>query len=71
MEIEQEHTRLANGGQIVSDCQACLDLLYDNDEVTVAVCSKTASSDSRISVPWMTVCNPVRVCCRGDDQVKK
>ena len=43
-EIEQEHTRLANGGQIVSDCQACLDLLYDNDEVTVASLLKNSLS---------------------------
>ena len=43
-EIEQEHSRLANGGQIVSDCQACLDLLYDNDEATVASLLKNSLS---------------------------
>lgn len=35
-EIEQEHSRLANSTEIVADCQSCLDLLYDNDEVTIA-----------------------------------
>lgn len=35
-EIEQEHSRLANSTEIVADCQSCLDLLHDNDEVTIA-----------------------------------
>ncbi len=35
-DIEQEHSRLANSTEIVADCQSCLDLLYDNDEVTIA-----------------------------------
>lgn len=35
-DIEQEHSRLANSTEIVADCQCCLDLLYDNDEVTIA-----------------------------------
>lgn len=43
-EIEQEHTRLANSGEIVSDCQICLDLLYDNEEVTAATLLKSAAS---------------------------
>ena len=34
-EIEIEHSRLANRGEIVSECQACLDLLQDNDEITL------------------------------------
>ena len=35
-EIEQEHSRLANGSEIVEQCQGCLDLLYDNEEITIA-----------------------------------
>lgn len=35
-QIEAEHTRLANSEEIVSDSQSCLDMLYDNDEVTIA-----------------------------------
>ena len=43
-EIEQEHTRLANSGEIISDCQICLDLLYDNEEVTAATLLKGAAT---------------------------
>ncbi|MGL4204690.1 MAG: DNA repair protein RecN [Aeromonadaceae bacterium] len=43
-EIEQEHTRLANSSEIISDCQICLDLLYDNEEVTAATLVKGAAS---------------------------
>ena len=35
-EIEQEHSRLANGSEIIEQCQGCLDLLYDNEEITIA-----------------------------------
>lgn len=33
--IEAEHSRLANSGALVADCQYCLDGLYDSDEFTV------------------------------------
>ena len=34
--IEEEHQRLANGTELMQECGACLDLLYDNEETTIA-----------------------------------
>ena len=34
-EVEQEHSRLSNRGELLSTCQASLDLLHDNEEVSL------------------------------------
>lgn len=34
--IEEEHQRLANGTELMQECGFCLDLLYDNEETTIA-----------------------------------
>ncbi|PJG58925.1 DNA repair protein RecN [Aeromonas cavernicola] len=41
-QIEEEHQRLANGTELVQECGFCLDLLYDNEETTIAGLLQTA-----------------------------
>jgi DNA repair protein RecN (Recombination protein N) len=41
-EIEEEHQRLANGTELMQECGYCLDLLYDNEETTIAGLLQTA-----------------------------
>ncbi|MDO2949795.1 DNA repair protein RecN [Aeromonas simiae] len=35
-EIEEEHQRLANGTELLQECGSCIDLLYENDDTTIA-----------------------------------
>jgi len=73
--IEAEHTRLANSGEIISDCQACLDLLYDNEEVTAASLLKSAVSrleelcslDEKL-LPVMTMLNDALIQVQESQQ---
>ena len=48
-EIEEEHQRLANGTELMQECGYCLDLLYDNEETTIAGLLQTAVDRLR---PW-------------------
>ncbi|MGL5287727.1 MAG: DNA repair protein RecN [Aeromonas sp.] len=40
--IEEEHQRLANGTELLQECGSCIDLLYENDDTTIAGLLQTA-----------------------------
>lgn len=42
-ELEQEHKRLSNSGELAHSCQQAIDLIYENDEVNALGILQTAS----------------------------